>query len=102
MIPSSNSYSQGKLLIQGKSIIFGACDTYFYFLNKNTGELLWKWNNGNEKQELYSAGNAGLVSSKNRLYLVMHSFEDSIHRSTSFTLNILKGNNYVSFALDQR
>ena len=102
MMTSSNSYSQGKLLIQGKSIIFGAWVTYIYFLNKNTGELLWKWNNGNVKQELYSAGNVGLIFSKNRLYLVMHSFEDSIYRSTSFTLIILKGNNYVSFALNQR
>ena len=64
MMTSLNSYSQGKLLIQGKSIIFGAWVTYIYFLNKNTGELLWKWNNGNVKQELYSAGNVGLVSFK--------------------------------------
>ena len=102
MMTSSNSYSQGKLLIQGKSIIFGAWVTYIYFLNKTTAELLWKWNNGNEKQEYYAAGNVGLVSSKNRLYLVMHSFEGSIYRSTSFTLNILKDNNYVLFALNQR
>jgi len=102
MMTSSNSYSQEKLLIQGKSIIFGAWVTYIYFLNKNTGELLWKWNNGNVKQELYSAGNVGLVSLKNRLYLVMHSFEGSIYRSTSFTLNISKDNNYVLFALNQR
>ena len=99
---NSNSYSQGKPLIQGNSVIFGVWDTYFYRLNKTTAELLRKWNNGNEKQELYSAGNAGLVSSKNRLYLVMHSFEDSMYRSTSFTLNMLKDNNYVSFALNQR
>ena len=102
MMTNSNSYSQGKPLIQRNSIIFGAWNTYLYFLNKNTGELLWKWNNGNEKQELYSAGNVGLVSLKNQLYLVMHSFEDSIYRSTSFTLNMLKDNNYVSFALNQR
>ena len=99
---SSNFCSQGKPLIQGNSIIFGAWVTYIYFLNKNTGELLWKWNNGNEKQEYYAAGNVGLISSKNRLYLVMHSFEDSMYRSTSFTLNMLKDNNYVSFALNQR
>jgi outer membrane protein assembly factor BamB len=64
------SYSQGIPLIHQNSIIFGAWDTFIYYLDKNTGELLWKWNNGNEKQELYSAGNVGGVSSNNRLYFV--------------------------------
>jgi outer membrane protein assembly factor BamB len=39
-------------------------------LDKNTGELIWKWNNGNDKQVLYSAGNVNVVSSKSRLYFV--------------------------------
>lgn len=64
------SYSQGTPLIQGNKIIFGAWDTHLYCLNKNTGELIWKWNNGNDKQVLYSAGNVNVVSSKNRLYFV--------------------------------
>jgi outer membrane protein assembly factor BamB len=64
------SYSQGKPLLHGDRIIFGTWDTYLYCLNKNTGELLWKWSNGNDKQELYSVGNVSIVSSKNRLYFV--------------------------------
>lgn len=64
------SYSQGTPLIHENAIIFGAWDTYLYCLGKNTGKLLWKWNNGNEKQELYSAGNVSVVSSNNRLYFV--------------------------------
>lgn len=64
------SYSQGIPLIQGDKIIFGAWDTNLYCLNINTGELIWKWNNGNDKQVLYSAGNVNVVSSKNRLYFV--------------------------------
>jgi outer membrane protein assembly factor BamB len=64
------SYSQGTPLIQGDKIIFGVWDSYIYCLNKNTGELKWKWNNGNDKQILYSAGNVNVVSSKNRLYFV--------------------------------
>lgn len=64
------SYSQGTPLIQGDKIIFGVWDSYIYCLNKNTGKLIWKWNNGNEKQILYSAGNVNMVSSKNRLYFV--------------------------------
>lgn len=64
------SYSQGKPLIQGNTIIFGSWDTFLYCLNKTTGALLWKWNNGNEKQELYSPGNVNVVASNKRLYFV--------------------------------
>nr|WP_294780742.1 PQQ-binding-like beta-propeller repeat protein [uncultured Flavobacterium sp.] len=64
------SYSQGTPLIQGDKIIFGVWDSYVYCLNKNTGELIWKWNNGNDKQILYSAGNVSMVASKSRLYFV--------------------------------
>ncbi|KAF2331993.1 outer membrane protein assembly factor BamB family protein [Flavobacterium daemonense] len=64
------SYSQGTPLIQGDKIIFGVWDSYIYCLNKNTGNLIWKWNNGNDTQILYSAGNVNMVSSKNRLYFV--------------------------------
>lgn len=64
------SYSQGTPLIQGDKIIFGVWDTYVYCLDKNTGNLIWKWNNGNENQILYSAGNVNMVASKSRLYFV--------------------------------
>ena len=64
------SYSQGTPLLQGDKIIFGTWDTNVYCLNKNTGTLIWKWNNGNNKQVLYSAGNVNIVASKSRLYFV--------------------------------
>ncbi|MHC0441394.1 outer membrane protein assembly factor BamB family protein [Flavobacterium sp. 3-210] len=64
------SYSQGTPLIQGDKIIFGVWDSYVYCLDKNTGNLIWKWNNGNDKQILYSAGNVNMVASKSRLYFV--------------------------------
>jgi len=64
------SYSQGIPLLQNDKIIFGTWDTNIYCLNKNTGNFIWKWNNGNSKQVLYSAGNVNIVSSKNRLYFV--------------------------------
>jgi predicted MPP superfamily phosphohydrolase len=64
------SYSQGTPLIQGDKIIFGVWDTHLYCLDKNTGALIWKWNNGNTKQVLYSAGNVNLAASKSRLYFV--------------------------------
>lgn len=64
------SYSQGTPLIQGDKIIFGVWDSYVYCLDKNTGNLIWKWNNGNDKQILYSAGNVNMVSTTKRLYFV--------------------------------
>ncbi|MEN2487125.1 PQQ-binding-like beta-propeller repeat protein [Flavobacterium sp. B11] len=64
------SYSQGTPLIQDDKIIFGVWDSYVYCLDKNTGKLIWKWNNGNDKQILYSAGNVNMVATKNRLYFV--------------------------------
>ncbi|HMK05695.1 MAG TPA: PQQ-binding-like beta-propeller repeat protein [Ferruginibacter sp.] len=33
-------------VINKEDIIFGAWDTYLYSLNKNTGQLNWKWSNG--------------------------------------------------------
>ncbi|WP_347053296.1 PQQ-binding-like beta-propeller repeat protein [Flavobacterium olei] len=64
------SYSQGTPLIQGDKIIFGVWDSYVYCLDKKTGELIWQWNNGNEKQILYSPGNVNVAASQKRLYLV--------------------------------
>lgn len=64
------SYSQGTPLIQGDKIIFGVWDSYVYCLDKKTGKLIWQWNNGNEKQILYSPGNVNVAASQKRLYLV--------------------------------
>ncbi|MEI9807839.1 MAG: PQQ-binding-like beta-propeller repeat protein [Bacteroidota bacterium] len=33
-------------LLYDAKIIFGAWDRHLYALNKNTGALVWKWNNG--------------------------------------------------------
>ena len=64
------SYSQGIPVIHGDKIIYGVWDSYVYCLDKNTGNLIWKWNNGNENQILYSAGNVNMVATKKRLYFV--------------------------------
>lgn len=64
------SYSQGQPLIHGDKIIFGVWDTNLYCLNKNTGELIWQWNNDNNKQILFSPGNVKVAASKKRLYFV--------------------------------
>lgn len=35
-----------KPVIHNEMVLFGAWDRHLYALNKNTGELIWKWNNG--------------------------------------------------------
>lgn len=60
---------QGKPALSGKNIIFGAWDTHLYCLSKETGNLLWKWNNG-KKQTLFSPGNIVPVVSNNKVFIV--------------------------------
>jgi outer membrane protein assembly factor BamB/Icc-related predicted phosphoesterase len=60
---------QGKSAVSGSSVIFGAWDRYLYCLEKNTGVLKWKWNNGN-LQKLYSPGNIFPVCSDNKVFIV--------------------------------
>ena len=60
---------QGKPALSGSSVIFGAWDTYLYCLDKNTGSLRWKWNNG-KSQKLYSPGNIFPVCSGGKVFIV--------------------------------
>lgn len=47
---------QGQPALSDKQVVFGAWDRHLYCLDKTTGQLLWKWNNG-KPQQLYSPGN---------------------------------------------
>lgn len=60
---------QGKPAIEGANVVFGAWDTHLYCLDKNTGQLLWKWNNG-RNQTLFSPGNIVPVISKGKVFIV--------------------------------
>lgn len=60
---------QGKPVLCGSSVIFGAWDTYLYCLNKFTGTLSWKWSNG-KPQKLYSPGNISPVCTGSRVFIV--------------------------------
>jgi outer membrane protein assembly factor BamB len=60
---------QGKPAISGSSVIFGAWDRYLYCLDKNTGSVRWKWDNG-KPQVLYSPGNIYPVCSENKVFIV--------------------------------
>lgn len=63
------SYSQGAPAIEGDKILFGVWDTNLYCLNKNSGELLWKWNNGT-KNELFSPGNVKVATTDKAVFVV--------------------------------
>jgi outer membrane protein assembly factor BamB len=60
---------QGKPALSESSVVFGAWDRHLYCLDKYTGLLRWKWNNG-KPQKLYSPGNIAPVISGNRVFIV--------------------------------
>ncbi|MFR1237270.1 MAG: PQQ-binding-like beta-propeller repeat protein [Barnesiella sp.] len=53
---SIGNYCQARPVIAGDRILFGAWDTHLYCLDKNTGRLLWKWDNG-KNANMLSPGN---------------------------------------------
>jgi outer membrane protein assembly factor BamB len=60
---------QGKASVSGSSVVFGAWDRHLYCVDKNTGALRWKWNNG-KPQPLYSPGNIFPVCSDGKVFIV--------------------------------
>lgn len=42
-------YVESRPVIADDKVIFGAWDTNLYALNKETGDLVWKWNNGHPR-----------------------------------------------------
>lgn len=64
------SYSQGTPFLQENMLFFGNWDAHLYGLNKQSGELIWKWNNDKPTQLLYSPGNVNVVATAKRVYMV--------------------------------
>jgi outer membrane protein assembly factor BamB len=60
---------QGKPAFSASTVIFGAWDNNLYCLDKKSGALNWKWNNG-KPQKLYSPGNIFPVCSGNQVFIV--------------------------------
>ncbi|HEY0679090.1 MAG TPA: PQQ-binding-like beta-propeller repeat protein [Chitinophagaceae bacterium] len=72
------------LLYQGK-VIVGAWDTYLYALNKQTGQLEWKWNNGSSIRN-YSPASCIPVAADGLVYVVAPDrFITAIDASTGAT-----------------
>ena len=60
---------QGRPALSGHQVVFGAWDRHLYCLDKITGELLWKWNNG-KPHLLYSPGNIVPAIANGKVFLV--------------------------------
>ena len=60
---------QGQPALSDKQVVFGAWDRHLYCLDKTTGQLLWKWNNGKPHQ-LYSPGNIVPAIAHGKVFLV--------------------------------
>lgn len=62
-------YVETKPLIVSNKVIFGAWDTFLYALDKNNGNLLWKWTNG-IKSTHYSPAAVWPVTSNGKVFVV--------------------------------
>lgn len=61
-------YIESKPLVYERKIIFGAWDTYMYALDKETGALLWKWQNPDKKGMLYSPAAVWPVAANGKVF----------------------------------
>ncbi|MDR1860579.1 MAG: PQQ-binding-like beta-propeller repeat protein [Bacteroidales bacterium] len=66
----ASGYLQGKPAIGTNCIVFGAWDGHLYCIDKNTGKLLWKWDNGKSSQVLFSPANVVPALSDDKVFIV--------------------------------
>ena len=64
-----DNYCQAAPVVDGNDVIFGAWDTYLRCLDRKTGKLKWKWNNG-KNANMLGPGNCVPVVTKNRVFVV--------------------------------
>ncbi len=60
---------QAEPVLHNDILVFTAWDTHLYALNKHSGQLKWKWNNGRDVV-LLSPGNVVPVVSNNKVFIV--------------------------------
>lgn len=66
---SIGNYCQASPIIVNDNLIFGAWDTYLYCLDKNQGNLRWKWSNG-KSANMLGPGNVVPVCNGERVIIV--------------------------------
>lgn len=62
-------FAQSTPNVTDDKVIFGAWDTFLHCLNKNTGDVVWKWTNGH-RATLYSPANVHPFVSNNKVFIV--------------------------------
>ena len=60
---------QGRPTIAGDRILAGCWDKYLYCIDRENGDVVWKWTNGSA-QKLYSPGNVVPVVSHGKVFIV--------------------------------
>lgn len=63
------NYCQAEPAIDGDDILFGAWDTYLRCVDRKTGKIKWKWNNG-KNANMLGPGNCVPVIAKDRVVIV--------------------------------
>lgn len=66
---SITNYCQAAPVADGKDVIFGAWDTYLRCLDRKTGKLRWKWNNG-KSANMLGPGNVVPIVTSDRVIIV--------------------------------
>ena len=64
-----DNYCQAAPVVAGNDVIFGAWDTYLRCLDRKTGKLKWKWNNG-KSANMLGPGNCVPVVTDDRVFIV--------------------------------
>lgn len=96
---SINNYCQASPVVDGNDVVFGAWDTHLRLLDKKTGKLRWKWNNGNPSN-LYSPGNVVPVVTADKVVIVAPDrVTTALDRKTGTQLWRVKNENKVRESL---
>lgn len=64
-----DAYTQARAVLSDNRVVFTAWDTHVYCLDKESGQLLWKWNN-KRPQMLLSPGNVQAVVMHEKVFIV--------------------------------
>ena len=87
-----NGRFQAPPAVRDNIVAFGAWDTHLYVLDRNTGELKWKWNNGSTAVG-YSPGNVTpMIGSKNIAIVAPDRYLTIFNRENGTVL--LRSNEY--------
>lgn len=83
---SLGNYCQAAPVADGGEIFFGAWDTYLRAADANTGELLWKWNNGKTANMLGPGNVVPVVTDTKVIIVAPDRYMTAIDRKSGETI----------------